>query len=160
MKPADRPEARRQPLQRLALCLVMLLSVTVLAACNGDAATAPDPTAISVLETLETTRHPSTATIAPSLFTATPVEPTATVQPTDALPTATVQPTDVPPTPTVPNTPIPSQATPAPPPTATVLYTPTVPLATPVIVETPTAQPHSYSGAPDCNHLGHVLHRG
>ena len=144
-------------MQCLALCLTLLLAVTALAACNGDTAVTPsDPTVTAItvtaiIETPETTRYPSTATIAPSPFTATPVNPTATVQPTSApstataqpigvSPMATVQPTSVLPTVTVQPT---SHAA-----TATVPNTPTAPPTTPVVVGTPTEQPTLTVAAP------------
>ena len=149
MKPADAPEARRQPLQCLALCLGLLLAVTALAACNGDTAiTAPHLTPAVTAETPETTRYPSTATTAPSPFTAAPLNPTATVRPTSVPPTATV-----PNTPTAPvATPVTGKAPTEQPitvsPTATVPNTPTAPPATPVTMVAPTAQPTPAIDAP------------
>ena len=131
-----------------------------LAACDGNmTSTAPDPTATAIVEALETTRYPSTATIAPPPFTATTVNPTATVESTIAPPTATAEPTGVPPTETVPDTPTAPPATPAAkelpteqptsaPPTATVPNTPNAPPATPVTKAAPTTQPTPVINAP------------
>ncbi len=113
--------------------------------------TAPEPTAAATAETPETTRYLSTATLTPSPFTATPVNPTAMVQPTNVSPTATVQPTDVPATATVQPTSAPPTATVQPTsvsPTATALNTLTAPPATPVTREAPTEQPTPAIDAP------------
>ena len=134
MKPADAPEARRQPFRSLALYLGLLLALTGFAACTGNTVgTAPRPTTDLIAETSETIRYPATATLVPSLFTATPVNPTATVRPTSVPPTATAQPTAVSPMPPVQ----PTSAVP----TATAPDTPAAPLATPATEEPPTAQP-------------------
>ena len=152
MKPADAPEARRQPLQCLALYLGLLLALTGFAACTGNTVgPALKPTTDLTAETSETTRYPSTATLVPSPFTATPVNPTATVRPTSVPPTATAQPTSVPPTPTTQPTDVPATATVQPTSvssTAAAPDTPIVTLATPVTGETPTAQPTPAIDAP------------
>ena len=141
MKPADAPEARRQPLRCLTLCVGLLLAMTGFAACTGNTVgPALKPTTDLTAETSETTRYPATATLVPSPFTATPVHPTATAQPTSAPPAPTTQPTDAPATATVQPT---SVA-----PTAAAPDTPIVTLATPVTGETPTAQPIPAIDAP------------
>ncbi len=141
MKPADGPETRRQPLQCLALCVGLLLALTGFAACTGNTVgPALKPTTDLTAETSETTRYPSTATPAPSPFTATPVNPMATTRPTSVPPAATAQPTNVPATPTTQPTDVPA--------TVTAPDTPIVTLATPIIGETLAVQPTPAIDAP------------